>query len=220
MRALRGLIQGTKVTAFLVLSLGVSSILTISDSRPASAESPSLLGTVRCLVRTVLLTDCPKLGTPAPVVTPQPIAPSSPSKAPAQPANQTPSQPAPSRTNGTTPRGSQTTVAPEADEVTMPDTTLKEYDEVKKPVTEPGAYATDIKNAENLAYFNNYSPYAVAGAKTEAAASLPVQRTSEGWRIFGIAWYWWGIVILLVVTILFSVRRKILRKTSVLPSST
>lgn len=66
MHTLRGILQSRKLTLYILLPLLASSILTIMNSRSTYAESPSLLGTVRCLVRTVLSVECPSMVTTAP----------------------------------------------------------------------------------------------------------------------------------------------------------
>jgi hypothetical protein len=67
-------------------------------------------------------------------------------------------------------------------------------------------------NAEYGAYFNTYSPYATQGMAEQGV----VTRSPEGWKIAGIAWYWWGVGTMIMAGIFFSVRRGILRRNSVL----
>lgn len=207
MRQLREFSKGLKVTTFLLLAIATASTATLMTPRPANAEGP-LLGTVRCLVQTLLLTDCSRQQTPAPAPT-QP-APSSPSTA--QPA-QAPQQTAPAQ--------QQTPVAPiPQDEaidaqLEMPLEVVSEQVSTTKPIFSSVGTNT-IQRSEYVAYFNKYSPYAVLGAQQQSEASMPFSQSSEGWKIFGIPWYFLGIIFAPLLLILPSVRRPLLRKFSVL----
>src|SRR4051812_39116786 len=87
MRVMRGFQQGTKVTMFLLLALSAATIMTISSPRPTMAEGP-LLGTVRCLLRSLLTGECQKYEQPA-TVTPAPSSsPAASSGSTSQPAAQ------------------------------------------------------------------------------------------------------------------------------------
>lgn len=210
MRILRGSIWGSKVTVFMVLPLLVASVMTMSSPRPASAEGP-LLGTVRCLLGTLLAGQC------------RPVAPTSPTP-PASPAQ--PTAPAPSTGSGSAaPQAPATQPSNEskkrqvqpiqAEPMPMPEEIPAPVLPVE-PTGEEASAGVAMSNADHLAFFNKYSKYAVAGAQQEAAAATPVERSDEGWRIFGVAWYWWGIGAIVPVGLGVLTYRKFLRKYSVL----
>jgi hypothetical protein len=99
------------------------------------------------------------------------------------------------------------------EEITLPEAITTPTTSLTTTQSKP---RTVVGNAEYLAYFNTYSPYAVAGERQAAEASAPVARTSDGWKVFGVAWYVWVIAALAISGIILSVRRSILRKHSVL----
>lgn len=204
MRILRSAQQGTKVAMFLLLALGLSSLLTLSISRSTYAER-SLLGTVRCLVRTVLWVQCPTTKpTPTEQGTTKP---------------ETPQQTQSENPPASTPEKSEqpvldTPMPPVAEKVELPEKITAPQPIIPKVTDTPGQ-GERMTDAEYLAYFNTYSPYAVAGAHDEAP-TVPLQRSSEGWQVFGVAWYWWVVGILGAVSAFLSVKYAILRKSSVL----
>jgi hypothetical protein len=208
MEILRVNLQGSKVALFLLFALSSALIMTISTPRAASAEGP-LLGTVRCLVRSVLLTDCqPQRGS---------TRPSEPSNA-AQPSSsnaKTNTAAKSDKAKGAPTPSREEAYAPLPETMAMPSEPSGSMPGIPSP-TATSAYA-DMTKAEYLAYFNKYSKYAVAGAHDEAAAPVPVERTGEGWRFFGIAWYWWALAGVFIGAIIYAVRQRFLRKSSVLP---
>lgn len=209
MDILRGSVTATKVTLYIVLALIAAVFITVIHPRPTSAEG-SLLGNVRCLVRTVLLTECKPVEVVVPAPTPAP-APAPVASAPS--ASSSGSQPAATSSSRT--QNNRATVVT-TEELAAPEPILVNVPIVEKPAVATSSYAR-MSGSEYLAYFNTYSKYAVAGAQQQAASSAPVARTGEGWRIIGIAWYWWGITVLLTAVIFASVRRNFLRKNPVLP---
>lgn len=224
MRILRGVGLRSKLIMFLVLSLSTASLVTVSAPRPASAEGP-LTNTVRCLVRTVLLTSCSPIWTPAP--TAPPAAPVAPSPQPPSPEPQPTAPASPGVSSGQTaqvaPRqGIQGDIAQGGaalEPIEMPEEIIAKPEEIKPPVP---TYGTNnrIQESDYVAYFNKYSPYAVAGAKQQASvAEVPLERSAEGWRILGVAWYWWAIVAVAIVAAIPTARQKILRNISVLSKS-
>lgn len=213
MGILRAHLQGTKVALFLLFALSIATIMTISSPRPASAEGP-LLGTVRCLVRTVFLTDCRPAETSPQTNTPTPSSDGA--------SGQTSSNPQTQAGSTQSGAGRSSSGAPKAYSAPLEKPIVAPIEAVSipqsaQPTTVRTSSYANMSDAEYLAYFNKYSKYAVAGAQQEAAVAAPVERTGEGWRFFGIAWYWWGAAVLLLATVFLSVRHKVLRKSSVLP---
>ena len=201
MRTLRGIFKGTHVTIYILLPLALASILITTGSRSTYAESPTLLGTVRCAVRTLLWVECPAT-TPsttqqAPASTPQPAPESQPAPTPA--TTSAPTKSAPAKVGG--------------EEVAQPDQTIAPYSGIEQ-ISSVAATSPRIQENEYVAYFNQYSPYAVAGAHDQQTA--PIERTNEGWRLLGVAWYWWVAALLVAIMIFTSFKRLNLRKSSVL----
>lgn len=202
MRTLRGNVFGTRVSAFLLLVLVSAVTMTISDSRPSYAESPSLLGTVRCVVRTVLLTDCQK---ETPVTEPAQV--SNPST-PAQGGSQSSSGKTTAESSLPTSqsKGSFVPTAGNAD-VPLPEQPATMSPDIR---TEPTEREVAYDTADHLAYFNTYSRYAVAGQET--SAEVPVAMSEEGWRVFGVSWYWWTLIISAIVVASWMLVRQIRRR--------
>lgn len=208
MDILRVNLQGSKVTLFLLFVLSSAFIMTISTPRSASAEGP-LLGTVRCLVQSVLLTNCqPKSSSP------QPSAPAE-SSSPSTSENPAPASSPTHETNSPKGAATQQTYMPLPKNTIASDVPVSISPVTPSP-TAASAYANMTK-AEYLTYFNKYSKYAVAGAHDEAAAPIAIERTGEGWRFFGIAWYWWGLMGIIGAMLFYVIRQSFLRKSSVLP---
>lgn len=206
MRTLRGFLQGKILIVYIVVPALLASSLVIINSRPSFAESSSLLRTVRCVVRTVLWVECPKNVTSS---TQQPA----PTQAP-QPANPTPPPAATPSNTSSIPVNTSSKV--QVQEVSAPNQTLAQYEPLEQvPVT--ASTTSRMSESEYVAYFNRYSPYAVAAAQTMKPA--PVERTSEGWRLFGTAWYWWGILAAIGFVLFFAFKHNVLRKRSVLPKA-
>ena len=211
MRILRGFEKGTRVTIFLTFALITASSLTIFSPRPASAEGP-LLGTVKCLVRTVLLSQCPTTTTPAPSTPPSSPAPS-PAPTPSTPVEQSQSaQQSPASKTQATERPSQVR---QFDTIEPIQTSLAPYEDINATAALRASQGR-IKESDYVAYFNQYSKYAVASAEQPASIEAPIAQSAEGWKILGIAWYWWGAIVVISSGILFSVRKGFLRRNSVL----
>lgn len=205
MRMLRGVKYSAKATTFLLLAFGTASILTLSGSRSAHAESP-LVGTVRCLLQTVLLSPCQTTQAPATTA--------------AEPAQQVPAAESPSNSSAATPSTPAATskqpasVTPSVEPITSPQPTVEMMPDIQQPASPQKVSGTRMSGAEYLAFFNTYSKYAIGTPET--ASDSVVTQSSEGWRVLGIAWYWWAGIILAAGLVFISVKHKILRKTSIL----
>jgi hypothetical protein len=209
-----------KIT-FVLFAFVLSITITIATPRPTYAEGP-LLGTVRCVLKTVLLQRCqpaqtPPNVTPAPEPTPpkgsgaEPSSPSTTNK-PAQPSSPDASS------GGTqvnpTPARSSSNVAQEG-EIALPKETAEMAPAVKGAAAlhASGASLTD---ADYMTFFNTYSRYAT-DAQPRQLSAAPLETSSEGWKILGVAWYWWVALGLLGVAIFTSIKSYALRKSSSLP---
>lgn len=211
MRILRGFEKGTRVTIFLTFALITASSLTIFSPRPASAEGP-LLGAVKCLVRTVLLSQCPTTTTPVPSTSVPSPAPS-PASAPPQPVEQ--SQPVQQSQRPNTQATERSSQARQFDTIEPIQTSLAPYEDINATAALRASQGR-IKESDYVAYFNQYSKYAVAGAEQPASIEAPIAQSAEGWKILGIAWYWWGAIVVILSGIFLSVKKGFLRRSSVL----
>ncbi|MGV9002313.1 MAG: hypothetical protein ACOH18_05165 [Candidatus Saccharimonadaceae bacterium] len=199
MGIVKATVKGTHATIFFLLALSTATIMTISNPRPASAEGP-LLGTVDCLLRTILTGPCKSAEAPT-----QTTKPATSSSSPSQPAS---SQAASTGNVATSDKKTYNTIAME------PMNVPENLKTIPTEVTSVSAITSNndtTTGAEYLTYFNKYSKYAVAGAKQQAAVA-PIERTGEGWRLFGVAWYWWGMGLLALAVIITSVNRRISKK--------
>lgn len=200
MSVLRGIQPIVKVTGVFVFVLIAASTLTILTPRPTHAEG-FLLGTVRCLVRTVLTAECQKpQTTPAPAPSERASTQSNSSQTPSQP-------PAPA---GGTKEGVPIDVEPIAP-LDPEAAALPAVPDVQGVQT---TAANRLDESEYIAYFNAHSPYAVEGQA--AASEAVIQAGPDGWKIFGVAWYWWGLVVAACVGIFASVKYRFFSKASVL----
>lgn len=198
MRAHTFILRGAKISSLLLLGALLVSANLVLFSRPAHAES-FLSQTAKCLVRTLFLSKCQK----APVTTSPPsAAPTEPATEPKQhsssknqkneSANSGDSQPSHSVTYAPLPTLAREDVAllPRAD--TIGDDAAQ---------STPGSYYT----AEYAAF--SFAPQTgqIMGAKS------PVESSSEGWKVAGLTWYWWGAGIALFIGGLEYAKRRVLR---------
>lgn len=214
--------RGMNRITFVLFAFVLSITITIATPRPTYAEGP-LLGTVRCVLKTVLLQRCKPAQTP-PSVAPPPEQP--PQKGgggasqPSSPSTDTPTQPAsPNTSSGR----AQTPVAPVGSSSSAPqEVTIEapreaaEMAPAVKGAAAPHASGASLTDADYMTFFNTYSRYATAAQPRQVSAA-PLETSSEGWKVLGIAWYWWGAAGLLGIAILTSVKSHSLRKSSTLP---
>lgn len=181
-------LRGAKIGIFLLSVLSVSLLVSTTYSRPASAEG-FLYSTLRCTVGLLTGTDCRTAPTPqtSPEPTPTPVQPAQPlqanqSEAPSATAPQPESQSVEMPTIQTTPI--DTTVAALEPITTLPNATHR------LPV--------QLTNNDYAAYIY-LSTGSVKGAATIATA--PIEKSGEGWRILTVAWYWWVLGLVTLVTL-------------------
>lgn len=212
MRLLRGKVYSTKVATFLFLAFALSSVLTIASPRPTYAEGP-LLGTVRCLLGTVLLQKCQPGTSPANTTPATPANNASGSSSNSSNASKgNSSSGAGSQAAPTT--GSASFKAPKDAEIALPKDTEPMAPAVQG-ASAPVPSSPQLSGAEQLAFFNTHSRYA-RDVQSPRAGVAPLETSAEGWKIVGVAWYWWAMLLLAGVVILTSVKRSSLRKASAL----
>ncbi len=210
MQILRGAKLSTKFTAFLFLALSTAFSLALIHPQPVNAEG-HLFGKVRCVVRTVFNKDCQNK-------TQQPVA-----EAPHQGGVTSGGSTNAGQQPGTPPAGSTETAPPvngaALEPIEIPEELQVSYATLELPEVVPTTSNRPLNESEYAAYFDTFSPYAVAGAKTTAITeNAPVQRSAEGWLVLGVAWYWWlivGLVVGAVVVFRRHIFRPSLRATTV-----
>lgn len=175
---------------------------TISFPRAAHAEGP-LTQTVRCLVQTLLLTGCSEPAAASPSSTPQ----SQPSPAaPSSNAGSTPASSPVSKNAQTSQPSSQTPpLAPLPSEPAESLLAITASTPPVYPAAQPFNY---------VAYFNTYSKYATQQVKGEATTFI--EPSKEGWKIAGIAWYWWAVPLSLLAGLGATLKYRQFRRSSAL----
>lgn len=156
---------------FLLTVVLSSSFISIQSSRPAQAES--LLYTVGCVVGSLLSRDCPPSQTkpqpnPPPKET-QPSPPSEPTTSPDSPSAQQP-------TNNPAP-------------VELDDALTAQLPTI--PELHKGLNA----GSSTFVLPNVRAPQYPSAQVLGAHDAMPLRATTEGWRIYGFAWYWWLIAL-------------------------
>lgn len=173
-----------------------SSIITIQSSRPAKAES--LLYTVGCVVRSLLSTECA-------------------TKTPSSSDPTTPSEPAPTKPSdgsgssggsGSTGSGSAKKAGTEAPApLKIDESKLKKLPEVKEFSSTNGGRGTGY-TANVLPTIRGYEGEpTVLGAVNVAA----LQPSDQGWKIAGVLWYWWLLVVGVIVGVAFLLKFTLLK---------
>jgi len=193
-------LHGVKLYLFILAIISISLIVSVLHSQPAKAEG--VLGrTLRCVVGGLLGSECP-----APV-TQTPAAPVAPAAEP-QPAATN------SNTNTAPPVQTQPVAQPGAAS-TVPLAPI----EMAEPVVEASElpalpYATHRGGIQ--AEFMNFvmRNSQVQPPATGVLGATALEPSREGWKILGIAWYWWGIA-LTTVAILWGKKRRTLALVSV-----
>lgn len=179
MRILRDIQPVAKVTAVFILALSTATIFTLVSPRAAHAEG-FLLPTVRCVVQTVLVDGC-------------------------QPSSQAPAQDAPtqqnqaaSSTQSSSTSSQQSSGAPKQSTPVsgsyfepIPESGGGSLPEIKEAPSTQLSNVSHIDESEYVAYFNAYSKYAVQRAQAAPFGGEVLQAGPEGWKVMGIAWYWW-----------------------------
>jgi hypothetical protein len=191
--------RGMKIISFLLAGLSIALISSASLPQPVHAEG-FLSQTVRCLVQTLLFTDCQR----------QP-APSAPTASPAQTQ---PSEPGASSNSGS-PSGSVSKSASPQQPIShvQPPAALQPQTLPDMTEASPEMYVTP-QTLNYVAYFNMYSKYATH--QGEGASNLFIEPSREGWKVAGIAWYWWAVILIGLTGIIMYTRHWRVRRSSAL----
>lgn len=222
MHILRAMPRGMNKITFVLFAFVLSLTITIATPRPTHAEGP-LLGKVRCLLETVLLQRCKPIQTPPsvmPTPEPSPQTGGGGSSRPSSPSTNKPTQPDSPKVS------QQATPAPPAPASPSPNTAHEEGITVPRETTEmspavkgavaPHASSASFTDADYMTFFNTYSQYATS-TQPQQVSTAPIEASSEGWKVLGVAWYWWAALGLLGVAIFTSIKSRSLRISSTLP---
>ncbi|MDB5180086.1 MAG: hypothetical protein JWN12_718 [Candidatus Saccharibacteria bacterium] len=167
----------------------VSAIISGASSRPTQAES--LLYKTTCGVVGLLGVQCQPA--PAAQQTPTPASESGSGKsttAETGPSNKAATPTAPSNQPASQPATTSFTA------VNMPDQQLPTIVPVSDAKSTMPAMSRDFVSY-SLPTIGGKSDAAVLGA----AIQTPLQPSSQGWKIFGVAWYWWVLAIAAIVVL-------------------
>jgi hypothetical protein len=176
------ILRGAKITrtiVFLLAAFVLSVIIVSMSSRPTSAES--LLYKVGCVVGGLLRYECAKSVEPA---TPSSTQSSEPSPGTTSPSSSSASE---SPTTTTPPSFGQATPAP----ITLNEELLEKLPDL--PAVQ-GAATTYNSTAQFPSHVLHASSYGVGRAQ-QLATPAAIVASEEGWKVLGIAWYWWGLTI-------------------------
>lgn len=199
MRALNLSLRGVKVTTFLSVGLMVALVSPVIFARPTHAEG--LLPAVKCLVQTLLLSQCSQ-----PVQT---------NTAPTQQTQNQVAQPsssAPSSGTSTQPEnsGGAVTHSPMASEPVA----LETPPQITNVPTVTAPTAQLPHSSDYVAFFNTSSKY--ASPQGGGGGNAFIQASQEGWKVGGLAWYWWIAIIAAITGIISYIRHLYIRRLSVL----
>lgn len=192
------------LVSFLLTALFAASLFVVIDSRAANAES--LLGRTKCVLLGLFRQDCSS-STPAPTLLPQ----------------QTPAAPSQGGSSSGGASAGSTQPAPAASsssEPALPPGPLLEplafNDSLRQPLparvthsTTPTGTGKGTLQANVFSIAGGQQNASVLGATTEAA---PIEATEQGWRIAGIAWYWWAAAGAGLALLIIAIRRLMLRR--------
>lgn len=155
-----------KVIIFLLAACVLSASIVVMNSRPTRAES--ILYTVTCVVGGLLRYDCPK---------------------PAESATPAPTQHGDTSSQATSPTDSST---PTSSVQTVPVPISFDEDLHKELLDLPAVQG--VATARLPAHVVQTPTYAL-GRTQQLATSSAIVASEEGWKILGIAWYWWGLML-------------------------
>lgn len=215
MRILRGFSRGIQGAFLFTAATSLALVLVVATPSAAHAEG-FLYGTVKCLLRTVLAprpAECSPASSRGAENVTQSERTTTERKNTGSTTRQAPKNelshtaPAPATPN------TSSEVIPPKQPLPLPDATLKSYPDTETvPSVQP--VARDWGDAEYVAYFNSYSPYA---ASTEPQTAALIEPSTEGWKIAGVPWYWWSLGVGALLAVFLSVKHGKFRKSSVLP---
>lgn len=209
-RASKNLLRGVKSANFLLIGIFCVSIISVASSQSVQAEN-FLSKTVRCLVGTVLTFNCPQPAANAPSAPAPSYAKPQPNQMPtiqgepqggqAQAASGASSESAAGQADtneaSAVPAAGETAADPRSATVATYNAQLDPS--VHRPIeiaylsdAEPNPYSGIVfPGAQGQGiHFSTYgSPSGVQGVSNFAV----VESSRDGWKIAGVAWYWWAI---------------------------
>lgn len=189
--AWRPILRGTKITAFLLGITAMSVVIALVGSR--NTHAVSLFDTLKCTFKFVFILDCDtKQSSTQSESQPQPQPQSQPQ--PKSAANEVSESSKPDQLTVT----SDQQAAPQA-YYPDDDELLSMNEQVLQPVPAvPELPEPPLKLASINGNYTDYKLYAYYSSQSAIDANsvkdVPLRASSEGWKLFGIAWYWWLII--------------------------
>ena len=178
-------LRGVKISIIALGILGASFLSSIIHSRPASAES-FLQKTVGCVTDILALKNCAKSSaTPATPATPA-SASNGQGATPAKPAN-SPSSAASSSATASSKPVSYSGMASAAEQAPLSTDVVKPADTLPALPIDTQDLAPYSSTLSATYVFKTFGHMPADTLNTQAV----LQPSEEGWRIFGVSWYWW-----------------------------
>jgi hypothetical protein len=208
-RTWRESLRGVKIYFIILASISLSLFVVLLHPQPAHAEG-FLSKTVRCVVGGLLGADCRTVPSLAPTPTPVPTA----------PAPSAPTEPQASQSSNASPAPSSQAKAGTVRQPSSAQLKTAEPINIELPDT-PEVPVLPATNHRTVSLTNTMSfafPYGTGHGQSDTAAlSAPAafEPSQEGWRILGVAWYWWVIGTVLTLGVGLLIRRIIKRPLSV-----
>ncbi len=223
-------LRGVKIYVFILTIVSLSLFVSLIHSQPAKAEG-FLSQTVRCVVGGLLGADCrtpspapTPTHTPTPVFTPSPTAPApaASSQAPSQSQSQPVSSSSTGGSTGNAPVASSSNQTQSASIRQTTGSQLKRVAPLNVDLPEspqlPTLPVTNHRTTSEANILSFVFPYGAGFGQADTAAATPVaiEASKEGWKVLGIAWYWWGIGALAIFGVAYLYRKHIVYKTHTL----
>lgn len=183
------ILRGSKIRIFLA-SIILASIFSVT--LPTQAQAKGLFYTLGCTLKSVLSTKCAKEATPRPEETP--------SQSPTEPQQDQP-KPAQSETS------SPSSPAPEQMEPIVLDKKLTQRIPEVASLQTIGTIPTDASNSTANSVVPRATVLGIESTPVPLRQPAFIQPSVEGWKIVGVAWYWWLLTVAGLGAIFVSVRR-------------
>lgn len=188
------ILRGVKMASFLLMTAIVSSLIVIES--PGQTNAEGLLNRVVCTVGILLQKTCvtKPVETTVPPQTPQPT--------PAPPSEVSQSTPAPPSGTPTVQTQDAQPVAPAPEPLKLEEDLVKELPQVVGPTV------TRHANHQYPAHVLMSTYYRPSGGEVLGVSrETPyLEATDQGWRFFGLLWYWWIVMATALVGLAYLIR--------------
>lgn len=183
---------------FLIAIVLASLFISVIHSRSANAEG-FLDRTLQCIVGVLLGSECKKLPAQSAQETPTPT-------------NSQPAQASPSSGERQSPQTQNTTGIQSVTKPAQIEPIEVEVKEAPALPAMPSAAHRGVYTAFDYAKYAFANTY-IGGETTSNTASAPVETTEEGWKFWGIAWYWWVVILGTIPVVGFLIKKRLLKNS-------